>query len=435
MTDTSDQPQTALLIGLVTREISSEDSSLSLAELRELCGNLGIRTLEAHSIKVRESSPRYAMGSGKAEQIATRAKEIGCELIIFDEPLSPAQQRHWERLSGLTVIDRHEVILDIFAQRAHTKEAALQVELARLEYELPRLKRAWTHFSRQRGGGVTQRGEGETQLQLDRRILRNRIHRVKQELEQVVRHRDIQRAKRARIPLMSAAIVGYTNAGKSSLLNRLTHAQVLAQDKLFATLDPTTRRLALPPGQTLLLTDTVGFVRNLPHRLIEAFKATLEEAVVSDFLIHIVDCSSPEAPVHIATTREVMKELGAGDKPALMVYNKVDRVQDPILLAGLRADNPQCVFVSARTGEGVPQLLEALERMMEKSVRTGDLLIPHNRYDLIHRLHEDGLILHEQPREDGVHIRANLPERWREPLKEFLTDPGLLQGQTCLDGI
>jgi len=424
-------PQKALLIGLQTRETDAQECALSLAELKELVGNLGIETAAAKVVKLREMSAKFALGTGKAAELIAEATALGCEFIIFDQELTPAQQRNWEKACGLSVADRHEVILDIFAQRAHTKEAALQVELAKLEYELPRLKRAWTHLSRQRGGGVTQRGEGETQLQLDQRLLRARIHRLREELADVVKQRAVQRQKRARVPLPSAAIVGYTNAGKSSLLNRLTDAGVLAADKLFATLDPTTRRLDLPSGQPLLLTDTVGFVRRLPHRLVEAFKATLEETLVSDFLIHVVDCSNPEAAAQARTTREVLKELGADRKPILTVYNKIDRVEDPILLAGLRADDPGCVFVSARTGAGVNTLLQAAERMMEETLHTAEVLIPHSRYDLVGRLHKDGLVLREEARDDGVYLRVNLPPRWRELLKPFLTDSGLLQGQRC----
>ncbi len=411
----------ALLVALHTRQNDAEECARSLAELTELAKNLGIETAGARVVKIRDAGPRYGMGTGRAEELAAEAAALGCALIIFDDPLTPAQQRNWEKLTDLPVVDRHEVILDIFAERAHTKEAALQVELARLEYELPRLKRAWTHFSRQRGGGVTQRGEGETQLQLDRRLLRARIHRLKDELEGVIKQRAVQRRKRERVPLPTAAIVGYTNAGKSSLLNRLTGARVLAKDKLFATLDPTTRRLDLPSGQPLLLTDTVGFVRRLPHRLVEAFKATLEETLVSDFLIHIVDCSSPEASVHAATTRGVLKELGADGKPAITVYNKMDLADDPVALAALRADDPKCVFVSARTGEGIPELLDALERMTLESGAYDEAVVPHERYDLVARLHKEGLVRREEAKDDGVHLRVQRSARWHEALKPYLT--------------
>ena len=424
--------QKALLLGLYAPDDDAREAALSLEELGSLLGNLGIAAAETLSVRVRAASPRFATGRGKALELIERARTLGCDLIAFDAPLSPAQQRAWERESGLTVVDRHEIILDIFAQRAHTREAALQVELARLEYELPRLKRAWTHFSRQRGGGVTQRGEGETQLQLDRRLLRERIRRLKGELETVVKRRALQRKHRERVPLASAAIVGYTNAGKSSLLNRLARASVLAADKLFATLDPTTRKLAMPTGQPLLLTDTVGFVRKLPPRLVEAFKATLEEAVVSDFLIHVIDASSPEAEVHAATTRAVLRELGADDKPVLTVYNKTDAVDDPLHLAGLRADDPDCVFVSARTGEGFERLLAALERMMAATANPVDLLIPHDAYKLVSLLHAEGLVLFERPRADGTLVRANLPPRLRTRYAPYRTQTDLLDGQTTL---
>ncbi|HQU09892.1 MAG TPA: GTPase HflX, partial [Opitutales bacterium] len=253
---------------------------------------------------------------------------LGCTKIVIDHEIAPAQQRHWEAFSKMEVIDREEVILDIFQSRAYTKEAVLQVELATLQYMLPRLKRAWTHLSRQRGGGALQRGEGETQLEIDQRLVHKRIARVKRELAEVVQHRSVQRKARLRIPLPTAAIVGYTNAGKSSLLNLMTGAGVLAENKLFATLDPTTRRFELPGGQTLLVTDTVGFIRRLPTHLVDAFKATLEEALVADVLIHVIDVSHPQAQAHYSTTLEVLTSLGADPKKMVTVFNKLDLLKN-----------------------------------------------------------------------------------------------------------
>ena len=301
----------AYLVGLQTTEQSREEAEALLEELAELCSNLGLVMPARQLVRIREPNPRFLLGSGKTQEIIAEAKANNCELVVFDDELHPAQQRNWEAESGLTVIDRQEIILDIFATRARTREARLQVELAQAEYFMPRLRRAWSHLSRQRGGGANQRGEGETQLEIDQRLVRDRIQKMKAELEVVRKQRNVQRRQRLRVPLPSAAIVGYTNAGKSSLLNALTGAHVLAQDKLFATLDPTTRRLKMESGRILLLTDTVGFVRRLPHRLVEAFKATLEEALVADFLIHVVDASSPEASAHHATTMAVLGELGA----------------------------------------------------------------------------------------------------------------------------
>src|SRR5512135_2252471 len=308
---TDEKPvQRALLVGLQTPGMAPGEGDELLGELAELVGNLGLTITRTVFVNLRTTSVKFLVGSGKAAELIARAKADGADLIVVDGELSPSQQRNWEEESGLAVIDRQEVILEIFADRAQTREAVLQVALARMEYSLPRLTRAWTHLSRQRGKGALG-GEGETQLEQDRRIVRERIAHLKKELAAVISQRATQRRKRQRTPVPGAAIVGYTNAGKSSLLNRLTGAQVLAADKLFATLDPTTRQFTLPDGRTLLVTDTVGFIRRLPHRLVEAFKATLEEVVVSDFLIHVIDVTNPNFEQHHATTLAVLGELGA----------------------------------------------------------------------------------------------------------------------------
>ncbi|MGE9292580.1 MAG: GTPase HflX, partial [Puniceicoccales bacterium] len=311
----------ACLLGVERPGMYAGEAESLLDELEELAANLGVGVGLRKIVRIREPQSAFLLGTGKVKEVLEEVAKEECDSIIFDEELTPAQQRNWEREGGgkILVIDRQEIILDIFNRRASTKEASLQVELAQLEYQLPRMKRAWTHLDRQRGGGALQRDAGETQLELDQRMIRTRISKLKTELKDVVRHRETQRKQRMKVPLPSAAIVGYTNAGKSSLLNRLTGAKVLAADKLFATLDPTTRRMELPSGQALLVTDTVGFVRRLPHRLVEAFKATLEEAIVSTFLIHVVDASSPEAEAHYKTTLSVLKELGAETKNILTV--------------------------------------------------------------------------------------------------------------------
>ena len=307
------QVERALLIAVYKDAEQREECESLLEELDSLVDTLDIPVIDRLLVKVQERNPRYFVGTGKAEEIFERAKELEIDVIIFDNGLSPAQQRNWEALTGMAVIDREEVILEIFARRARTKEARLQVDLARMEYSLPRLTRAWGHLSRQ-GGGLGGKGEGETQLETDRRLVRAQIDHLKSDLKLVRLRRATQRKQRERLPLPSAAIVGYTNVGKSALLNKLTGAQVLVEDKLFATLDTTTRRVILPSGQSLLLTDTVGFVRNLPHRLIEAFKATLEEAVLSDFLIHVLDASHPRVFDFYQTTIRVLGELGADEK-------------------------------------------------------------------------------------------------------------------------
>ena len=344
---------------------------------------------------------------------------MDCDVIVFDEGLTPAQQRNWEADSKLTVIDCQEVILDVFADRAQTREAVLQVALARMEYSLPRLTRAWTHLSRQRGKGAMS-GEGETQLENDRRIVRDRITRLKRELHEVQQHRGVQRTKRRRVPVPTAAIVGYTNAGKSSLLNALTGSNVMAEDKLFATLDPTTRQLLLPGNQKLLVTDTVGFIRRLPHGLVDAFKATLEEAIVSEFLIHVLDVTATSVAEHQKTTLEVLKELGAADRPRLTVFNKIDAATaDQLHRAKLLV--PDAIFLSAHTGAGMPELAQRCTDLIRESFGHAELLVPHNRYDVIARLHQVGHVQEEESLDHGVPLVGRFPPAQRGIFAPFIT--------------
>ena len=404
---TQPKAQRAFLIGVQTPDMPEGEADELLAELTELVENLSLAIVRTVSIRLRSPSPALFIGKGKAEELAALAKEDGAEVIVFDSALSPAQQRNWEELAGMAVIDRQEVILEVFADRAHTREAVLQVALARMEYSLPRLTRAWTHLSRQRGKGAMG-GEGETQLEQDRRVVRNRIAHLKEEIAEVVRQRGVQRTRRVRVPLPTASIVGYTNAGKSSLLNKLTGSTVLAEDKLFATLDPTTRQLLLPGNQKLLLTDTVGFIRRLPHGLVEAFKATLEEVLVADFLIHVVDITSPHFEKHRATTLSVMAELGAGDKPVVNVFNKVD-LADAVELRAARQAVPDALFVSARTGKGIDTLIERCREMIAHSFGTVTLLVPHDRYDIVAKLHALGHVQEQEHREEGVLVTGRFP--------------------------
>ena len=392
-----------------------------LNELKELVGSLDVEVAGTELIFLRQPHAPFFLGKGKVEDVVQYAKALECDLIVFDNELSPAQQRNWERESGLAVIDRQEVILDIFAERAHTKEAVLQVELAYWEYALPRLKRAWTHLSRQRGGRVTQRGEGEKQIELDQRMIRKRIARLKREIAEVVQHRAVQRKQRLKVPIPTAAIVGYTNAGKSSLLNAITGSDVLAADKLFATLDPTTRRVKLDSGRLLLLTDTVGFVRRLPHRLVDAFKATLEEAVHADFIIHVMDVSNEQVEQHRETTLEVLEELGVDKKDILLVFNKVDAQEDPLFISSLRARFPEALFLSAKTGQGMNALHETMEALLEAALDRMELLIPYDKYEWVTKLHEVGAIDRKIDDEDGVHIVAHVPKRLKASVKVFET--------------
>ena len=412
----------ALLVGIQEPGMPPGEGEELLGELEELCGTAAIEVVRTELVRLRETSPRYLVGAGKARGLMELARSCGAALIIFDEDLSPAQQRNWEEDSGLAVIDRQEVILEVFAQRASTREAILQVALARMEYSLPRLRRAWTHLSRQRGGGTGARGQGETQLEEDRRIVRDRITRLRSELDSVVRQRHVQRTRRDRVPVPNAAIVGYTNAGKSSLLNRLTAAGVFVEDKLFATLDPTTRQLALPDGRKLLLTDTVGFIRRLPHKLVEAFKATLEETALADFLVHVLDVTNPNVDKHHAATMEVLAEIGADTRRIVTVYNKVDAADENVA-AGLRARHPEAVFVSARTGEGIQSLLGHLTELTQTAEFPAELVIPHSRYSLVSRLHAAGAVLEEKADDEGTWIRGRVPYSMRDQFAPFIRDP------------
>ena len=414
-------PKRALLVGVILPDTQDIHHEESLDELEELACNLQYHVQEKILVKVRKPQARFLTGPGKAEELIALAKSHECGSILFDEPLLPSQQRNWEKASELNVIDRQEVILDIFADRAQTKEAVLQVELARLQYELPRMKRLWTHLDRQRGGGAVQRGEGEAQIEIDQRLIRKRIARVKSELEQVVKRRGVQRKQRMKVPVPSIAIVGYTNAGKSTLLNRLTGSEVLAADKLFATLDPTSRKLVLPSGRVIVGTDTVGFVRRLPHRLVQAFKATLEEALVADFLVHVLDGSNPAVEAHLQTTLEVLGELNAHEKPRLTVFNKMDLVEDPSQRRHLSQLVPDALLVSSQTGEGVDGLLARLDESLSRTPILAELLVPYEHYALVAHLHRIGCVQKEKTLDEGIHILArDIPPADMERLTEFV---------------
>ena len=397
----------AFLLSVVKRKDEEYYANLLLNELSELVGNLGIKVIGCTVVRTRKTFPGHILGKGKCDEILEQVGDLKCDVIIFDNEITPGQQRNWEELTKILVIDRHEVILDVFAERAQTKEAVLQVQLARLEYSLPRLRRAWTHLDRQRGGGVTQRGEGEAQIELDQRMLRDKISSTKKEIKQVSSRRITSRKKRQRIPLATIAIVGYTNAGKSTLLNQITGSTVLSEDKLFATLDPTSRKAKLPGGRTVILTDTVGFIRKLPHRLIDAFKATLEEAVVADILLHVVDFSSSEYKDHLLATQEVLDELGAAEKDTIIVYNKIDNGVEESSRLQVRAQNQQHVLTSCKTNEGIDELLEMIEAKLNKSMSILEYLIPHHRYDLISKLRNQGSICAEEIVDTGVKITAS----------------------------
>ncbi len=432
MFDTREKPRMvegAFLIGAYFDRSDETVANSLLAELAELVSTLGIGIVGQACVFVRDRNKRYLTGSGKAQELMEEARKLGADCIVFDNELAPSQQRAWEEESDITVLDREEVILDIFRMRARTREAVLQVELARMEYSLPRLARMWSHLDRQRGGsgggkggGSAARGEGEQQIEVDRRLARRRIERVREELDEVRRNRQTQRKRRADEGIGQASIVGYTNAGKSSLLNLLSGADVLAEDKLFATLDPTTRRIELPDGQPLLLTDTVGFVRNLPHRLVEAFKATLEEAVLADFLVHVLDASAPEVYAFHETTLSVLRELGAADKPTVTVLNKIDLVAgDEHRLHELRSHfDRDAVFVSVHTGEGIPALVHRLCDKMVDRVSRLHLRLPQARQDLVSLLHREAKILTQDYEGNDILLTAVVPHPMRHRFEDYL---------------
>lgn len=410
----------ALLLGAYIQDHNRTEAQSLLEELEELVNTLGIPVIDRRLVQHREPHPRYLIGSGKAEELSEAVKEMKADVIIFDNELTPSQQRNWEKLTGVLVIDRQEVILDIFAQRAITREARLQVDLARMEYSLPRLVRAWTHLGKQ-GGGIGSKGEGESQLEQDKRKIRGQIDRLKRELEAVKRQRATQRKDRKRTPVPNAAIVGYTNAGKSSLLRALTGADVLVEDKLFATLDTTTRKIALPNNQPLLLTDTVGFVRKLPHGLVEAFNATLEEAVMADFLVHVLDVSQPEVMDFYETTYNVLAELGAESHKTLLIFNKIDRLADESVVPAMRARFPEAHFVSVKTGAGMPELVSRLSELVADDLITLELRIPQHRADLIARLHRESDIRYTEYIDNDVFLRARLSPKAASAYRDFAT--------------
>ena len=412
----------AYLLAVISREDERANAESLLDELDELVSNLGIQIFHKKVVRVRKTYPGYLLGKGKFNEILCEVGELGCDVIIFDNDLSPSQQRNWEAESKVLVIDRQEIILDVFAARAQTKEAVLQVKLARLEYSLPRLRRAWTHLGRQRGGGVTQRGEGEAQIEIDQRLVRDQITATRKEIKQVSKTRKTSRKRRLRIPLPTVALVGYTNAGKSTLLNKVCGADVLSEDKLFATLDPTSRQAQLPTGKKIIFTDTVGFIRKLPHRLVDAFRATLEETLVANLLLHVVDLSNPQFEEHMQTTLSVLKELGAEDKEILTVFNKIDLLESDNLenlKLSQNCNEGDFVFLSCESGEGLSELLQVIEGKLGLTKKERTFLIPHDQYQLVVKTRKEGSLSNEEAEDRGVRITSYPSNRLLEELREF----------------
>jgi GTP-binding protein HflX len=409
------------LVGVELKSRNGWELSDSLEELSELATTAGGHVVGDGMQKLASPCAGTFIGKGKADEFALHCRRADVDTVIFDDELSPAQSRNLEKVFNCKVLDRTSLILDIFAQRARTREGKLQIELAQLQHLLPRLTRFWGHLSRQKGGIGMRGGEGETQLETDRRRVQDRIAHISRDLEVVRRQRSTQRNARQRNHWALASIVGYTNAGKSTLLNILTGAGVLAEDKLFATLDPTTRRLRLPTNQNVLLTDTVGFIRKLPHKLVEAFKATLEEVVQTDLLMHVVDISHPQAEDQIQAVDAVLKEIGAEGKPTLMVLNKIDQLNGSRdTLSRFTERFPGSVAISARDGEGIPALLSELGSQLRPSRDFIELSVPHDKAGVIARLHEVAQVVHRNYNGKTARFKARIPPHLREEFAPFI---------------
>jgi GTP-binding protein HflX len=408
----------ALLIGLEKQGVSKWDLRDSLEELAELANSAGAEVVDTVTQKLQKPTAPYYIGKGKAEEIKDSFHEREVTSVIFDDELSPAQGRNLENLLARKVLDRTQLILDIFAQRARSREGRLQIELAQLQYLLPRLTRMWHHLSRQTGG-IGTRGPGETQLEVDRRRVQERIARLERELEAVRKTRAVQRKGRKRHQWPVAAVVGYTNAGKSTLLNLLTGADVVAENRLFATLDPTTRSFVLPNKQRVLLTDTVGFLRKLPHTLIESFKATLEEVSEADLLIHIVDLSHPRVDDQMEAVEGVIKELDAFGKQTLIVFNKIDNMANRELAETYTKRFPGSVAISARTGEGVNSLVQALQEALSAWRLRSRFRIPASASALIAEIHRVGHVLERRYEGEGALIVAHVPPELAQKLERY----------------
>ena len=412
---TNQNKERALLVGIRRPGQTRHDAEASLAELSRLVHTAGGEIIGSVSQEIHSPHPATFIGKGKIEEILALVQRDGIQFVAIDDDLSPAQNRNLETTLKVKVLDRTAVILDICAKRARTKEGRLQVELAQLQYLAPRLKGMWQHFGQQKGG-IGMRGPGETQLEVDRRRIREKITHVRHQIEEVKTHRAVNRLKSEAVPLQLVSIVGYTNAGKSTLFNQLTRAQVLVEDQLFATLDPTVRRLKLPSGRDILLADTVGFIRKLPHALVEAFKATFEEIAHAQLLIHVIDAADPEASQQAEVVQTVLQELELDHKPMITVLNKRDSVTTPLF--GLKG-----LSISALNGEGVLPLLEELDRVLRRDFMPLTLLLPHQRGDLLSQIYTLGHVESVTYLPEGIWVACQLHRKYFNKLKEFQLDP------------
>ncbi|MDR0723052.1 MAG: GTPase HflX [Treponema sp.] len=424
--ETQEVPKRVFLVSIRDERMTQGEADSLAKELAGLSHTLGLTIVAQEQVHIRERHPQFGMGTGKAETLTEKAASLEADCFIFEGELSPSQQRNWETLSGIAAIDRQELILQIFADRARTREAELQVELAALSYSLPRLQHKYLDLARQRGGRYGAKGQGETKLETDRRLVEKQLDRLKQELVAVRKNREVQQKKRKRLGIPTVALVGYTNAGKSSLLNAMTRADTLVEDTLFATLDPTTRPLELGRGRPLLLIDTVGFIRQLPHTLVEAFRSTLEEVRHADLLIHVLDASDPEVDRYFETTCSVLRELGADKLPMITALNKIDQVDSIETLEVLKKRyTERCmasVLISAKNHRGTDELARCIEELL-----SGDITrfrFPPDRYDLARLLHRNGRVLSEQYGDKAIEVEAQVATRIREQLKPYRVPEG-----------
>ncbi|GAB4233082.1 MAG: GTPase HflX [Chlamydiales bacterium] len=414
--------ENAFLVATYTGSENRKVCEEHLEELELLGKTLGVRSVGKMAVSIKKINASTFINKGKIEELIEEISHKEANLLIFDDEITPAQQRNLEKIFKIPVIERTELILAVFAQRAHTKEAKLQVELAQLRYQYPRLKKMWTHLSRQvgtGGPGAYLKGTGEKQIEMDRRLVRKRIEHLKKQIEEVKSTRDTQRTARLRRGIPVFAIIGYTNAGKSTLLNALTEADVLVEDKLFATLDTTTRRYLLGNKQEILLIDTVGFIRKLPHALIAAFRSTLEEALQADILLHVVDVCHPLAEEQAETSYQVLQELNAENKPIITVLNKFDSCENRTMITRMRVKYPHTVVISAKTGYGFEDLRQEMHHQLRHYTQSATLRIPQKEFHLVSEVLRRGHILSQEYVDNDIIIQAELPKELYEMIKIY----------------
>lgn len=414
---TKDKRERAIAVGVAAGYVRREQAEEYLEELALLADTAGADIVHTVLQAKDRIDPTYYIGKGKVEQIAQIAEDDNISLIIFDDDLSPVQLRNLERIINRKIVDRSGLILDIFATRARTNEAKTQVELAQLQYMLPRLTRLWTHFSKQLGG-IGTRGPGETQIETDRRMIRERISHLKERLEKIATQRSTQR--KGRKEYYNISLVGYTNVGKSTLLNTLSNSDVFVENRLFATLDATTRTVDLDSATKVLMTDTVGFIRKLPHHLVASFKSTLEEITEADILLHVIDISHPQMDEHIQVVKETIADLGAGNTPTLFVFNKIDALDDRTIIKDLQTRYSPSVFISAYRGINILGFKTLLSEMIHSSFKELSVIIPHDQYKLLSQIHDTAEVTEQLHEEDGIHVTIKVSEKNKEFLERIV---------------